>query len=228
MNDEKRNGEATGRRRAVARERAARRSATAQARRKTRARLTWTLAVVAVAATLAALALATRSTVNGNATASAPGSLSASSLAALPVGPAVGDRAPDFTLPDLGGKQVSLRQFIGQPVLLHFWAVDCTTCQAEQSDYLKAIHQLGAKAPKILAVDAWGESSEYVAPYVARNHIPGSVLIDPPHSVFDGLYQGQGTPTTVYINRQGVIRQLVIGQETYGQILANAKLIGAY
>src|SRR5207302_3711059 len=120
-----------------------------------------------------------------------------------------------------------LHNFLGRPVLLHFWAVDCTTCQGEQPAYLQAIHDLGHHAPQILAVDAWGEPASYVAPYVARYKLPGTILIDPPHSVFDGLYQGQGTPTTLYIDRQGVIRQVVIGPESRDQIVANSREVGA-
>jgi hypothetical protein len=112
-------------------------------------------------------------------------------------------------------------------VLLHFWAVDCTTCRGEQPAYLRAIHDLGARAPAILAVDAWGEPASYVAPYVRKAGLPDTVLIDPPHSVYDGLYQGQGTPTSFYIDARGVIRQRVIGPQSYADILANAKLIGA-
>ncbi len=82
-------------------------------------------------------------------------------------------------------------------------------------------------SPAILAVDAWGESASYVAPYVRQAGLPGTVLIDPPHRVFDSLYQGQGTPTSFYIDAQGVIRQEVIGPRGYSDIIANARLIGA-
>ena len=145
----------------------------------------------------------------------------------LPVGIAVGDRAPDFTLKNFQGKPVSLSSFRGRPVLLHFWAVDCTTCQGEQPDYLKAVKALGARAPAILAVDAWGESASYVQPYVQKNGIPGTVLVDPAQKVFYGPYKGQGTPTSFYIDAQGVIRKSVIGPQSYSDFLANAKLVGA-
>jgi peroxiredoxin len=148
-------------------------------------------------------------------------------VANLPVGIAVGDRAPDFTLKSLDGKPVSLSSFRGHPVLLHFWAVDCTTCQGEQPAYLKAMKVLGAKAPAIVAVDAWGESASYVRPYVQKNGIPGTVLVDPAQKVFYGPYKGQGTPTTFYIDAKGVIRKSVIGPQTYSDFLANARLIGA-
>jgi peroxiredoxin len=150
-----------------------------------------------------------------------------SSAQGAPVGLLVGDRAPDFTLKSLQGTEVSLHQFVGRPVLLHFWAVDCPTCQGEQADYLRAIKQLGAKAPVILAEDAWGETADYAKPYVSKNHIPGTVLIDTSRTVFYGLYQGQGTPTAYYIDARGIIRRTVIGPEQYGEILANMKMIGA-
>jgi len=173
--------------------------------------LLWIAVLAVVLALLASLALITRH--QGTA-------------AGAPVGLHIGDRAPDFTLVDLRGRQVSLRQYLGHPVLLHFWAVDCTSCQAEQPDYLRAVQHLGTKAPVILAEDAWGESAGYARPYVLKNHLPGTVLIDTSRAVFDGLYQGQGTPTAYYIDSRGIIRQTVIGPETYGDILANMKTIG--
>ena len=171
----------------------------------------WGLGLTALLAVLVSLLLITRQ----------PGS-----AAQAPVGLHIGDRAPNFTLADLQGRPVSLRQFLGRPVLLHFWAVDCTSCQAEQADYLRAVQHLGSKAPVILAEDAWGEPASYARPYVIKHHLPGVVLIDTSRAVFDGLYQGQGTPTAYYIDRQGIIRQTVIGPEVYGDILANMKTIG--
>lgn len=182
---------------------------------------TWIASAVVVAVALVTLLLAT------HAAGSRTGSAASGSTARLAVGPNVGERAPDFTLSNLQGARVSLHSFLGRPVLLHFWAVDCTTCRAEQASYLKAIHDLGVKAPAILAVDAWGESASYVAPYVRKAGLPGTVLIDLPQSVFNDLYQGQGTPTSFYIDARGVIRQRVIGPQSYHDIIANARLISA-
>lgn len=41
---------------------------------------------------------------------------------ALPVAPVTGARAPDFSLTDLDGDEVSLGDLRGQAVLLNFWA----------------------------------------------------------------------------------------------------------
>ncbi len=45
----------------------------------------------------------------------------ATPTAALPVEPVVGARAPDFTLTDLTGEEISLGALQGQVVLLNFW-----------------------------------------------------------------------------------------------------------
>lgn len=173
----------------------------------------WLGAVLVVAVVLGGLLLTERSTTGS---ASSP-----------KVGLRVGDLAPGFTLRNLQGKQVSLSSFHGKPLLLHFWAVDCTTCQAEQADYLRAVRDLGARAPAILAVDAWGEPASYVAPYVHRHALPGTVLVDPSRGTFYSTYQGQATPAAFYIDAHGVIRAEAIGQESYAQIVANARLIAA-
>jgi hypothetical protein len=50
------------------------------------------------------------------------GIAAATPTADLPVAPVPGARAPDFTLADLNGDEVSLSGLRGQVVLLNFWA----------------------------------------------------------------------------------------------------------
>src|SRR5690606_32548559 len=47
---------------------------------------------------------------------------------------AVGKLAPDFTLADLEGKEVSLSDFRGKYVLINFWATWCQYCDLEMPD----------------------------------------------------------------------------------------------
>lgn len=48
--------------------------------------------------------------------------ISPEATANLPVAPVKGARAPDFTLTDLSGDEVSLSDLRGQAVLVNFWA----------------------------------------------------------------------------------------------------------
>ena len=201
---------------------AAARRGEALRRKRLSRRLMWSGTALVLIAVALSLALDQHSTAHAPA-----GSGKGVAAGAIPVGPHEGQRAPNFTLRDLQGKSVTLYAFAGKPVLIHFWAVACTTCQAEQADYLRAMRDLGTKAPQILAVDAWGETSSYIRPYVRKHGIPGIVLVDLSHGVFSNVYQSIGTPTAVYIDSSGVIRRMVTGQESYAQIVANAKLIGA-
>jgi cytochrome oxidase Cu insertion factor (SCO1/SenC/PrrC family) len=194
----------------------------AQRRKRLSRRLMWSGTALVLFAVALSLLLDQHSTAHAPA-----GNGKSMAAGAIPVGSHEGQRAPNFTLRDLEGKSVSLYAFAGKPVLIHFWAVDCPTCRAEQADYLKAMRDLGKKAPEILAVDAWGETAGYIRSYVRKHGIPGIVLVDLSHDVFSNVYQSIGTPTAVYIDSRGVIRRLVTGQESYAQIVANAKLIGA-
>lgn len=43
----------------------------------------------------------------------------------------LGDRAPDFTAVDQHGNEISLSEYVGGPVVIRFWSVDCKFCRAD-------------------------------------------------------------------------------------------------
>ena len=62
----------------------------------------------------------------------------------------VGTVAPSFTLKDIDGKSVSLSDFLGKKVVLHFWASWCPDCR-EETPQLKAA-QAAADSSKVVFV----------------------------------------------------------------------------
>lgn len=162
-------------------------------------------AVIVVVALAAAVALKTPATVTAQGCSSGG-----------PTGLAVGQCAPNFTLQDLSDRNVSLATFRGHPVLIHFWAVGCTTCAAEYPEFSRIVRQYRSRGLVVLAVDAWGEPKPLVADWQNTHHLPATLLIDVPTAVYN-LYHGEGTPTSYFIDRQGRVTFSVSGPLSYAQ-----------
>jgi peroxiredoxin len=68
-----------------------------------------------------------------------------------------GARAPDFTLPDQDGKQVSLSDFRGQTVVLVFYPADFSpVCTDQLSVYQEVLPQFEERNTKLLGISVDG------------------------------------------------------------------------
>jgi thioredoxin-dependent peroxiredoxin len=67
----------------------------------------------------------------------------------------VGQRAPDFTLPGTGGRDYSLKEFAGQPVVLVFYPGDDTpVCTKQLNSYNDGLGQFTDLGAQVLAISA--------------------------------------------------------------------------
>jgi peroxiredoxin Q/BCP len=67
----------------------------------------------------------------------------------------VGDRAPDFTLPGTGGREYSLSEFLGQPIVLVFYPGDDTpVCTKQLNAYNDGLDQFEALDAHIIGISA--------------------------------------------------------------------------
>jgi peroxiredoxin Q/BCP len=68
---------------------------------------------------------------------------------------AVGDRAPDFTLPGTGGRDYSLSEFAGHPVVLVFYPGDDTpVCTKQLNSYNDDLEQFNELHAQVLGISA--------------------------------------------------------------------------
>jgi peroxiredoxin len=118
-----------------------------------------------------------------------------------------GQQAPDFTLPDVDGAQVSLQQYQGKLVFLNFWATWCIPCR-EEMPALEKLHQT-YRDLVVLSIDL-KESPEQVKAFFDKLALSFPSLIDANGSVFRA-YSVTGMPTTYLIGRDGSILARGIG-----------------
>jgi peroxiredoxin len=109
--------------------------------------------------------------------------------------------APDFTLPDLNGTQVSLSQFRGQPVVVNFWATWCPPCR-EEIPRLTEAYQREKDGVVFIAIS--DEPADVVGAFVKKNAVPYVNLVDSDDRV-SSAYGIRALPTTLFISRDGQI-----------------------
>ena len=67
----------------------------------------------------------------------------------------IGDKAPDFSLPDADGKMLHLKDFKGKKLILYFYPKDLTSgCTAEACSFRDNIRQIHAKGAEVVGVSA--------------------------------------------------------------------------
>lgn len=145
--------------------------------------------------------------------------------AALPPAPVIGHPAPDWRLPGPDGELMALGDLVGRPVVLNFWATWCGPCRAEMPE-LQRLHERTAAAPDGLVV--WGVNQGETAPQVTA--FRQQIGVDFPTALDQRLgvsrqYGVNSLPTTFFIDRQGVIRDIFIGPMSDAVLAAKLRLI---
>jgi peroxiredoxin len=117
--------------------------------------------------------------------------------------------APDFTLANSDGQQVSLQQYRGQVVFLNFWATWCIPCREEMAA-LEQLHQrYQAQDLAIISIDL-KESADQVKTFFQKHALSFPALLDQNGMVFRD-YLVAGMPTTYLIDRDGTLLARGVG-----------------
>jgi peroxiredoxin len=175
-------------------------------------RSTMIIRVVMLVAAIGTLAIITVGLLQPNPSFSVPINTSISTHSSqVAVGLQVGNAAPNFTLSTPTGKKVSLSDYRGQPVLLNFWYATCPGCQAEIPGMQKyyATQQAAGKGFVILGVNVVDDAST-ATQFVRQHGLTYTMVMDENQHV-EALYNVNATPTSYFIDRQGIIRVFVEG-----------------
>lgn len=134
--------------------------------------------------------------------------------------PAESVPAPDFSLKDLQGKDLMLSTYKGKVLFLNFWATWCPPCRAEIPDFIEAYGKYKDKGLEILGISVDNMAAQKLSAWVTSVKINYPVALATPKVVRD-FQPGEYIPTTIVIDKKGIIRHKHVGsmdQETLGRL----------
>jgi thiol-disulfide isomerase/thioredoxin len=137
--------------------------------------------------------------------------------------PTKGNLAPNFGFRYSDGTSYTLADFKGQPVIVNFWATWCPPCRREMPGLVTAYETYKDDGLMIIEVDV-AEKPEAVAQFVKEYNMTMPVVLDQRQEV-TRLYRTDSFPTSIFIDKDGIIQVRWIGYMAEDQLADNLKTI---
>jgi len=130
----------------------------------------------------------------------------------------IGSRLPEFSVTDLQGRQVSSVGLRGKVVLVDFWATWCQPCKKEMPGYQQLLERYSERGFAVVGFkfDTMRDPEDPLL-FAKKMGVryPLAIASDDIKQRFGGI---EGLPTTLLYDRQGILRQKIIGFE-YTEVL---------
>lgn len=140
-----------------------------------------------------------------------PGAIQASTTTA---GIDIGLMAPTFTLKNLAGEKVDLKEYKGRKIMINFWATWCPPCK-EEMPAMEKFYKNHSEEIEILAINL--DPQNDVKAFAEKNKLSFPILLDESGTT-QQIYQIISIPTTFIIDEDGVILRKHIGSMSYEQM----------
>lgn len=146
----------------------------------------------------------------------------ATSAAAIP---RQGYRMPPITLTEYpDNKTIRTADLVGKPVFINFWASWCPPCKQETPDIVEAYKRYGNQVV-FLSVNATSEDTmSAMKKFVKDYGIVWPVVLDKEGGALN-TYKVVGLPTSVFVNRHGIITNIHMGLISSQNLNANLQEI---
>jgi len=133
--------------------------------------------------------------------------------------------APLFTAPALDGGTVRLEDYRGQVVLLNFWGTWCEPCKRELPALQAAHEQLGGEGLAVIGVNLTddeqlqGRNTAQIAAFLSQFGVTYPIALDLEGAITND-YRVFPLPTSFFIDPEGAIRYMHIGELTLADVQA--------
>ena len=135
----------------------------------------------------------------------------------------VGSKAPDFLWVQPTGGSTRLSALRGRPVVLNFWATWCKPCLAEMPRLEQAARDNPGIAFYEIDLDEDGAKVRGFFDSLELTHL--QPLIDVGSVAARAYGLGQGVPTTFFIDAEGIVRAVALGEMDTLKIATNLSTV---
>jgi len=125
-------------------------------------------------------------------------------ISSLPTKIEVGKQLPTFSFPTIDEKEHSIEEFIGKPLIINFWGINCPPCREEFPEFVKFYKKYKGEGLEIITLNVdssldeqrkflehqempWVVGSDDSELFRKWNYrfIPTSILVDPNGTIVD-------------------------------------------
>jgi peroxiredoxin len=125
----------------------------------------------------------------------------------------VGSPAPDFELVDSKGKLWKLSEHKGKVVFINFWATWCKVCKSE-IPYKESLNKKMQGKPFQMFGILFRDDPGNLIPFFKDQTVSIPTLISPDNKAAV-LYGTTGVPETFIIDKDGIIREKIVGPRVW-------------
>ncbi|MCP4754674.1 MAG: TlpA family protein disulfide reductase [Proteobacteria bacterium] len=122
----------------------------------------------------------------------------------------IGRKAKPFQVTTFDGREISLEQFRGQPVILNFWASWCVACRRE-AHILEAAHQKYTPRGAVFVGIAINDTREASLGFIRRYRKTYLLAPDDEIGTISLDYGVTAVPETFLIDGKGTIEKKMLG-----------------
>src|SRR5690242_16760706 len=137
----------------------------------------------------------------------------------------VGQPLPQMTFTGLDGAKIALAPAAGRVTFVNVFATWCPPCKAETPDLTAFADAYGSKGVDVVGIDQ-EETAAQVRAFADSYHIKYPMIIDTGRATKD-ILGARIIPRTIVVDGKGLVRAVVSGPMTAGQMRTLAAEAGA-